>query len=219
MNALRKIGILAVAALITLIGITGCKIVTQPTTVEVEKPVYTTALPTGTYTIYHLQQKPTGGKAIADYVLQTSDTETDKTVEANTMLAALAKTYTGFTAKSMSQNESAVYIFYDRNEIIYTFNTGEGAFKDGAKTKEIKGLFGSAVQKPKATELDAPLGKNLYRWVVSSDKSDAPYSFGAENISIDAKWTEKSESLKILGKFEANQSQERKTGYRLQAYL
>ncbi|MGI0530525.1 formylglycine-generating enzyme family protein [Treponema socranskii] len=107
------------------------------------------------------------------------------------MLSALAKTYPGFTAKSMSRNESAVYIFYDRNEITYTLNTGEGTFTDGTKTKEAKGLFGAAVNKPKVSELRAPEGKIFYRWVVSSDKSAVPLVFGTENIVIEAEWVEK----------------------------
>lgn len=180
-TCLRKIGILAVA--IAVIWITGCK-----NTVET---VYSDALPVGTYTVYHLQQRPTGGKGIEDYDLQTSDTETDKTVEANTMLSALAKTYAGFTAKSMSRNESAVYVFYDRNEIICTSTPGEGTFKDGTKTKETKGLFGAAVNKPKVSELAAPEGKIFYRWVVSSDKSAVPLVFGTENIVIEAEWVVK----------------------------
>ncbi|MGI5098050.1 SUMF1/EgtB/PvdO family nonheme iron enzyme [Treponema socranskii] len=187
MKALRKIRILLVAAALAVaaIGITGCKNPAETQT------VYETALPDGTYTVYHLQQRTTGGKGPADYVLQTSDTETDKAVKADTMLSALAKTYPGFTAKSMSRNESAVYVFYDRNEITYTLNTGEGTFTDGTKTKEAKGLFGAAVNKPKVSELRAPEGKTFYRWVVSSDKSTVPPVFGAENIVIEAEWVEK----------------------------
>lgn len=191
MSALRKTRILAVMIASAITGISGCKVTTEQRTIEIEKTVYTTALPAGPYTVYHLKQKTTGGKSITDYVSQISDTEDDKLVEANTTMAALAKTYTGFTAKAMSQNERAVYIFYDRNEIVYMFNAGDGTFKDGTKTKEIKGLFGSYVDKPKAIELDAPDGKKLYRWVVSSDESEVPYIFGSENIEIEAKWTEK----------------------------
>ncbi|WP_147614646.1 hypothetical protein [Treponema pectinovorum] len=91
MKALRKTGILALALAIAVIGITGClnpgtpgqPPVSESFTVEVTAGergtmsanpasgkvtqgtvIMFTALPVGTYTVYHLQQRTTGGKGI-----------------------------------------------------------------------------------------------------------------------------------------------------------
>lgn len=155
--------------------------------VEVEKTEYTTELEEGTYTVYHFQQNTTGGKAFANYTLK--DTDSNKSVEAKSTITELKKTYEGFTAKSLAQNENAIYLFYDRNTITYTFNTGtEGKFEDGTTSKEVKGLYGASYSKPKSpTSGDY----NFVKWQDSSENS-APSSFGAENKTFNAVWKEKS---------------------------
>ena len=50
----------------------------------------------------------------------------------------------------MAQNETAIYVFYDRNTITYTFQTGtEGKFEDETTSKEVSGLYGASYSKPK----------------------------------------------------------------------
>ena len=157
---------------------------------EVEKLVYTSELAAGTYTVYHFQQKTTGGKAVSDYVLES--TESNKSVAAKSTIANLKKTYTGFTEKAMAQNETAIYIFYDRNTITYTFQTGtEGKFEDGTTSKEVSGLYGASYSKPKApTSGDY----NFVKWQdKDSPETLAPYKFGAENKIWTAVWRDKSE--------------------------
>ena len=117
---------------------------------EVEKIVYSSKIPeTGNYNIYHYQQKTSGGKTLADYVL--GDTETAKALTQGTEAATVSKTYEGFTAKAVSLNEKTIYVFYDRNTITYTFETGtEGKFDDGTTSKTVSGLYGVSYKKPKS---------------------------------------------------------------------
>ena len=155
---------------------------------EVEKLVYTSELAAGTYTVYHFQQKTTGGKAVSDYVLES--TENSKSVAAESTIADLKKTYEGFTEKAMAQNETAIYVFYDRNTITYTFQTGtEGKFEDGTTSKEVSGLYGESYSKPEApTSGDY----NFVKWQDSSETA-APSTFGAEDKTWTAVWRAKSE--------------------------
>ncbi|MBQ0051379.1 MAG: SUMF1/EgtB/PvdO family nonheme iron enzyme [Treponema sp.] len=155
---------------------------------EAEKLVYTSELASGTYTVYHFQQKTTGGKAVSDYVLES--TENSKSVAAESTIANLKKTFTGFTEKAMAQNETAIYVFYDRNTITYTFQTGtEGKFEDGKTEKTVSGLYGASYTKPKApTSGDY----NFVRWQDSSENV-APSAFGAEDKTWTAVWKDKSE--------------------------
>ena len=155
--------------------------------VEIEKLVYTTKLPAGTYTVCHVQQKTTGRKSFSDYAMQMAET---KEISGDEEISELAKNYEGFTAKVMLRNESSVYILYDRNTITYTFKTGEG-FINGIDEKDVSGLFGTPVMKPALYELEAPEGKIFNRWVLPFDRTKAPgFYFGAEDLEIEAEWIE-----------------------------
>lgn len=152
---------------------------------EVEKPVYTSVVPAGTYTVYHVQQKTTGGNAIADYVLQ--DTEENKNVTENSTVDTLKKTYTGFTAKTMSHNQSVIYVFYDRNTITYTFKTGtEGKLSDGTTERVLKGLYGAFVTVP----IVSSSTHNYGGWFTSANQA-LPSVFGENDLEFNVKWTEK----------------------------
>lgn len=140
-------------------------------------------LETGTYSVYHYQQKTNGGKTVADYVLE--NTEAGKTVQKDATLDDLKKTYEGFTAKSLAQNGTAIYIFYDRNTITYTFNTGtEGTFDDGTTSKTVSGLFGASYTKPQR-----PTSASNYfsKWQ-ASDETIAPSTFGSTDMTFTATW-------------------------------
>lgn len=168
---------------------------------EVEKLVYTSELAAGTYTVYHFQQKITGGKAISDYVLES--TESSKSVAAESTIANLKKTYEGFTEKAMAQNETAIYVFYDRNTITYTFKTGtEGKFKDGTISKEVSGLYGASYTKPAVPTSEE---YNFVKWQDSSENV-APSAFGAEDKTWTAIWKLKSEG-EVDGFVEINYSE------------
>ena len=164
--------------------------------IEVEKLVYTSELAAGTYNVYHLQQKTTGGKAVSDYVLESTDS--NKSIAAESTIANLKKTYTGFTEKTMSQNEKAIYIFYDRNTITYTFQTGtKGKFEDGTTSKEVSGLYGASYSKPKAPSSGDYIVVN---WQ-DTYGTVAPSTFGAEDKTWTAVWKEIPEGfVKVTGR-------------------
>ena len=96
------------------------------------------------YTVEHYQQN------IADneYILAETDTE-NKTGTTDEETSALAKTYEGFTAKSVEQAKIAadgstvVKIYYDRNTISLTLDLGGGEGKT-----EITGKYGDTVTVP-----------------------------------------------------------------------
>ena len=62
--------------------------------------------------MYQIQQKKTGGKSIENY--EIIEVEENRTIEVGATLEDLKKSYEGFTAKILAQNESAIYVFYDR---------------------------------------------------------------------------------------------------------
>mgnify|MGYP003295223508 CR=1 FL=1 len=157
--------------------------------VEVEKIVYSSEISeTGLYTVYQIQQEKTGGKSIEDY--EIFEVEENRTIEVGATLEDLKKSYEGFTAKILAQNENAIYVFYDRNTITYTFQTGtEGKFEDGTIEKEVSGLYGTTYKRPKApTSADY----NFSKWL-DSDGNVAPTTFGAENKTFGASWKLKGE--------------------------
>lgn len=154
---------------------------------EVEKIVYSSKIPeTGNYNIYHYQQKTSGGKTLADYVL--GDTETAKALTQGTEAATVSKTYEGFTAKAVSLNEKTIYVFYDRNTITYTFETGtEGKFDDGTTSKTVSGLYGASYKKTKSPSSS---DYNFVKWM--NGETAAPSVFGSENMTFTASWKDKS---------------------------
>ncbi len=157
--------------------------------IEVDKIVYSSEISeTGLYTVYQIQQKKTGGKSIENY--EIIEVEENRTIEVGATLEDLKKSYEGFTAKILAQNEKAIYVFYDRNTITYTFQTGtEGKFEDGTIEKEVSGLFGTTYIRPKApTSADY----NFSKWL-DSDGNVAPTTFGAENKTFGASWKLKGE--------------------------
>ena len=157
--------------------------------IEVDKIVYSSEISeTGLYTVYQIQQKKTGGKSIENY--EIIEVEENRTIEVGTTLEDLKKSYEGFTAKILAQNEKAIYVFYDRNTITYTFQTGtEGKFEDATIEKEVSGLYGTTYTKPKApTSADY----NFSKWL-DSDGNVAPTTFGAENKTFVASWKLKGE--------------------------
>ena len=170
-------------------AISVAKVLIKEKTVEVEKIVYSSAISeTGLYTVYQIQQEKTGGKSIEDY--EIFEVEENRTIEAGTTLEDIKKSYEGFSAKILAQNENAIYVFYDRNTITYTFQTGtEGKFEDGTIEKEVSGLYGTTYTRPKApTSADY----NFSKWL-DSDGSVAPTTFGAENKTFVASWKLKGE--------------------------
>ena len=153
-----------------------------------EKFVYISELSEGTYTVYHCQQKVTGGKSVSDYVVETM--ESNKNVSAKSTIEDLKKNYTGFTAKALALNEKFLYIFYDRNTITYTFQTGsEGKLNDGKTERIVEGLYGANVAIPIAISSTHYFGG----WFTSANEA-LTATFGENELTFTVKWAEKATS-------------------------
>lgn len=147
-------------------------------------------IPAGTYKIYHLMQKTTGGTKPNDYEQCFYD---HKIFSKASKLSDVAKSYPGFSVKTMTLNEDAVYVYYNRNTITYTFNLGDkGSFKDGTKTRTVSGLYGSSVFKPaRADIVSSDATKYRFSKWQMKDGASVPSIFGADNIAdIVAVWVD-----------------------------
>ena len=98
------------------------------------------------YTVHHYQQNVTG----SEYTLVSGDTET-KMGTTDTTTAATAKSYTGFTAKGISQQTIApdgstvVDVYYDRNIINLTINLDGGSSTTALNNGVLSGRYGAPV--------------------------------------------------------------------------
>ena len=116
-----------------------------------------------------------------NYTLESSDTET-KTGTTGSTTAAAAKTYTGFTAKPVTQQTIApdgstiVKIYYDRKIATLSFNTN-----GGNAVTPITGKFGAAVTKPANP---AKTGYTFTSWTPL-----IPTVMPAEDAAYTANWT------------------------------
>lgn len=140
----------------------------------------------GTYTVYHLRQQTTGGTSPSDYDL--IDTQENVYVD-NDNKDGIKKTYLGFSAVSMAQNGDAIYVYYDRNPVTYTFSLGsDGTFADGSTEKEVTGLYGASVKMPLNYEISAASGNSVFFKWQCADGSRMPAVYGLEALTISAQW-------------------------------
>ena len=147
-------------------------------------------IPAGAYKIYHLRQKTTGGANPYAYEQYYSEY---KFFSKASKLSDVAKSYPGFSAQTMTLNENAVYVYYNRNTITYTFNLGDkGSFADGTKTRTVSGLYGSSVFKPaRADIVSSDATKYRFSKWRMKDGASVPSVFGADNIDdIVAVWVD-----------------------------
>ena len=127
------------------------------------------------YKIEHYQQN------INDNQYSLKDTE-NKTGTTGEDTSATAKTYAGFTAKTIEQMKIAangstvVKIYYDRNTIMLTLNLDGGEGKT-----EITGKYGAVVTTPANP---TKTGYTFAEWNPS-----LPSTYSAENATYTAKWT------------------------------
>ena len=148
-------------------------------------------IPAGAYSIYHLRQKTTGGTNPYDYEQYSY---TYMIFSKASKLSDVAKSYPGFSVQTMTLNEDAVYVYYNRNTITYTFNLGDkGSFKDGTKIRTVSGLYGSGVLKPARADIDSsdPTKYRFSKWRMK-DGASVPSVFGADNADIVAVWVDPS---------------------------
>ena len=147
-------------------------------------------IPAGTYKIYHLRQKTTGGTTPYAYEQYSYEY---KFFSKASKLSDVAKSYPGFSVQTMTLNEDAVYVYYNRNTITYTFNLGDkGSFADGTKTRTVSGLYGSSVLKPaRADIVSSDATKYRFSKWRMKDGASVPSVFGADNIDdIVAVWVD-----------------------------
>ena len=147
-------------------------------------------IPAGAYSIYHLRQKTTGGTYPSAYEQYSYEYNIFSKAS---KLSDVAKSYPGFSAQTMTLNEDAVYVYYNRNTITYTFNLGDkGSFADGTKTRTVSGLYGSIVLKPaRADIVSSDATKYRFSKWRMKDGASVPSVFGADNIDdIVAVWVD-----------------------------
>ena len=130
------------------------------------------------YKVEHYQQNIDDD----EYTLVEADTE-NKTGTTGEETSALAKTYEGFTAKTVEQvkitadGKAVVKIYYDRNIITLTLNLDGGEGEN-----EITGKYGADVTAP-ATPTKS--GYKFTGW-----NPELPETFPAENVTYTATWAE-----------------------------
>lgn len=160
------------------------------------------SIPAGTYTVYHIQQKVTGGTTSDSYEMISAQTEDGKEIVEGSGLAEIKKDFKGFTAVSLGATvnqdnaKHSVYVYYNRNTITYTFNTLEahGKFKDEKTSTSVSGLYGAIVQKPSRSSIVPEKGWIFMGWMLE-DKSEVPSTFGAEDIDNIYAWWIAEESI------------------------
>ena len=100
---------------------------------------------------------------------------------------AVAKTYPGFTVKPLTQGTIApngstiIKIYYDRNQITYTFESDGGKWGDSADDQTRKGRFGA--------DVNAPSNPLLTGYTFTQWSSQIPQTFGVANQTFTARWT------------------------------
>ena len=136
------------------------------------------------YTVEHYQQNIDDD----DYAPLSAETET-KFGTTDSQTSAVAKSYDGFTAKSVTQTSiaaagtSVVKIYYDRNTITYTFVADGGNWSGSIADQTVSGKYGAAVTAPSAP---TKMGYTFKEW---SGTSSVPATFGASPLTFTATYT------------------------------
>lgn len=156
-------------------------------TVEVIKEV---TVPAGTYTVKHLV------KNLTDDNYSVFDTvEENRKIPDGSILTDIALENKGLSAKSMVVSEDTVTVFYNRNEITYTFYAN-GKTADGKA--DITGTFTVDGEKKATMEVSGLYGAVVKRQIPAADDFFCngwtpilPSRFGEEDMSFTAVWKEK----------------------------
>ena len=155
-----------------------------PETFGLKNKEYTAVWAPGTGTLYkveHWQQNIDND----EYSIVSSDTEnmfgtTDAATE------AVAKNYTGFEAKEITQSliapdgSTVVKLYYDRKIITYTFAAGGGNWNGDSDDIILSGKFGASFISP---ENPVRTGYGFEQW-----NRQIPLVFGYENTIFTALW-------------------------------
>ena len=137
------------------------------------------------YTVKHLQQNA----ADNDYTLIESETKSGNVKE---YTAAVGKTYTGFTRQAFEQEKIAldgstvVNIYYNRKDIVYTFQLNGGSLSSSSTVTK---RFGIPVEKP-ADPVNVKTKYGFRNWYLDSSFENL-YDFTStpsEDTTIYAGW-------------------------------
>ena len=127
-----------------------------------------------------------------EYTKVDSDTQ-NLTGVTDAYTNAVSKLYSGFTVKSVAQKKimpdgtTIVRIYYDRNEIVYTFAGEGGKWNNSVIVQTVEGRFGSEVVYPGQPERT---GYNFLKW-----NSTVPSTFGVGNQTFSAEWVAKTDTI------------------------
>ena len=149
---------------------------------------------TPNYTVQHYQQDIVGD----EYILVPDDIET-KTDDTGNLTSAVAKNYTGFTAKNIEQKtikqdeSTIVEVYYDRNIIDLTIDLDGGSTTTALNNGVLSGRYGAAVSLANPTKTGWAFGG----WNTSGGKLPATFAepetykalwfaVGELNVTIDA---------------------------------
>ncbi|MBR2361037.1 MAG: InlB B-repeat-containing protein [Spirochaetaceae bacterium] len=149
---------------------------------------------TPNYTVQHYQQDIVGD----EYILVPDDIET-KTDDTGNLTSAVAKNYTGFTAKNIEQKtikqdeSTIVEVYYDRNIIDLTIDLDGGSTTTALNNGVLSGRYGAAVSLANPTKTGWAFGG----WNTSGGKLPATFAepetykalwfaVGELNVNIDA---------------------------------
>ena len=149
---------------------------------------------TPNYTVQHYQQDIVGD----EYILVPDDIET-KTDDTGNLTSAVAKNYTGFTAKNIEQKtikqdeSTIVEVYYDRNIIDLTIDLDGGSTTTALSNGVLSGRYGATVSLANPTKTGWAFGG----WNTSGGKLPATFTepetykalwfaVGELNVTIDA---------------------------------
>lgn len=140
---------------------------------------------TGTpYTVQHWFQKVTTD----GYELDDAETESKVGVTEG-QTNATPKEVAGFNNKLIDQETIApdgstvVKVYYDRNEIIYTFNSGEGKWDENTSEKIVTGIYGA----PVTNKPENPMPDHS-SYLFDTWNNNIPDTFGFENKTFTAQY-------------------------------
>lgn len=147
--------------------------------------------------VSHLLQRKTGSSLISDYKTKTWET---KKIKQQVSLEEIKKTFDGFTAKYYLQDEknTKILIFYDRDLITYTFNTGiEGKFSDDTTSISVNGLYDTYLSVPFSPVSDDYI---FVRWETEEGITPS-VKFGLTNQVFNAVWQKKGTATTVPENF------------------
>ncbi|MBO4859538.1 MAG: InlB B-repeat-containing protein [Treponema sp.] len=171
-----------------------------PETFGTENLTFTASYTANTNTAYkveHCQQNANDD----EYTLKETDELTGTTA---TTTNAVAKSYTGFTAKSFEQTtidangSTVVRIEYNRDVITYTFKADGGNWNGTTANKTVSGKFGATVTAP------ASPTKTGYTFSTWSGTVSVPETFGTENLTFTASYTANTDTAYKVEHYQQN---------------